>query len=142
MTSRCESAKFICIASLKEYRIAFTRKSERKKCAVASVVKKKGSEVWGVIYEISEGDSANLGESEGYTSVREKVKNCYNREIIEVFENGDLSKPKKVSIYIAVKQENPGLPNKKYLGHIIKGAIHFGLPTDYIQKLKLWDTKD
>ena len=70
------------------------------------------------------------------------LSNCYNREIIEVFENGDLSKPKKVSIYIAVKQENPGLPNKKYLGHIIRGAIHFDLPTDYIQKLKLWNTKD
>lgn len=139
---RCKSAKFISIASLKGYQIAFTRESKIGEYAVADVVKKKDSEVWGVIYEISEEDSGNLDECEGYIPVREKIKNCYNREIIEVFENGDLSKPKKVSIYIAVKQKNPGLPNKQYLDYILRGARHFGLPTDYIQRLELWDTKD
>ena len=142
MISRCKSAKFICIASLKKYQIAFTRKSKKRGCAVADVVKKKGSEVWGVIYEISEEDIGNLDKCEGYSPVREKIENSYNREIIEVFENGDLSKPKKVSIYIAEKGENPGLPNKQYLDHILRGARHFGLPTDYIQRLELWDTKD
>ena len=95
-----------------------------------------------MIYEISEEDSSKLDAREGYSPVREKTENSYNREIIEVFENGDLSKPKKVSIYIAVKRENPGLPNKQYLDHILRGARHFGLPTDYIQRLELWDTKD
>ena len=142
MISRCESAKFISVASLKEYQIAFTRESKKRGCAVADVVKKKGSEVWGVIYEISEEDSSKLDAREGYSPVREKTENSYNREIIEVFENGDLSKPKKVSIYIAVKQKNPGLPNKQYLDYILRGARNFGLPTDYIQRLELWDTKD
>ena len=142
ITKRCESAKFISIASLKGYQIAFTRKSKIGEYAVADVVKKKDSEVWGVIYEISEEDSSKLDAREGYSPVREKTENSYNREIIEVFENGDLSKPKKVSIYIAEKGENPGLPNKQYLDHILRGARHFGLPTDYIQRLELWDTKD
>ena len=142
MISRCKSAKFISVASLKEYQIAFTRESTSRGCAVADVVKKKGSEVWGVIYEISEEDIGNLDKCEGYIPLQEKKSNCYNRETIEVFENCDLSKPKKVSIYIAVKEENPGLPNKQYLDHILRGARHFGLPTDYIQRLELWDTKD
>ncbi len=142
MISRCESAKFISVASLKEYQIAFTRESKKRGCAVADIVKKKGSEIWGVIYEISEEDSSKLDAREGYSPVREKIENSYNREIIEVFENGNLNKLKKVSIYIAVKQKNPGLPNKQYLNHILRGARHFGLPTDYIQKLELWDTKD
>ena len=54
---RCESAKFISIASLKRYQIAFTRESKIGEYAVADVVKKKDSEVWGVIYEISEKDT-------------------------------------------------------------------------------------
>ena len=142
MISRCKSAKFISVASLKKYQIAFTRESKKRGCAVADVVKKKGSEVWGVIYEISEEDSSKLDAREGYSPVREKIENSYNREIIEVFENGDLSKPKKVSIYIAEKEENPGLPNKQYLDHILRGARHFGLPIGYIQRLELWATKD
>ena len=61
---------------------------------------------------------------------------------MEVLENGDPNKPKKVSIYIAVKQENPGLPSKEYLDHILRGARHFCLPPDYIQRLQRWETND
>ena len=139
---RCKSAKFISIASLKGYQIAFTRESKIGEYAVADVVKKKDSEVWGVIYEISEKDCNKLDKFEGYIPEREKRKNCYNREIMEVLENGDPNKLKKVSIYIAVKQENPGLPSKEYLDHILRGARHFGLPPDYIQRLERWETND
>ena len=137
---RCESAKFISIASLKGYQIAFTRKSKIGEYAVADVVKKKDYEVWGVIYEISRDDCNDLDICEGYKPDREKEKNCYNRKIMEVFEKGDPNKPRKVWIYVAVKEENPGLPSKEYLGHILRGAKHFDLPLDYIQKLEQFET--
>ena len=141
ITKRCESAKFISIASLKGYQIAFTRKSKIGEYAVAGVVKKKDSEVWGVIYEISEEDCNELDECEGYLSSTYKDDNAYNREIIEVFENCDLDKPKKVSIYIANQEPNPGRPSKEYLGLILGGARYYDFPESYIEMLEQVKTK-
>lgn len=113
----------------------FTRFSKQRGCAVADVVEGEGSEVWGVIYEISEEGCKELDRCEGYRPSRGRKENAYNREIIEVFENCDSGRPKKVSIYIANKQINPGHPSKEYLDHILKGARHFDLPESYIEML-------
>ena len=136
MAVRCTSARYIANACLKEYRLDFTRFSKTRGCAVADVVEEDGSEVWGVIYEISEEDCNELDECEGYLSSTYKDDNAYNREIIEVFENCDLDKPKKVSIYIANQEPNPGYPSREYQDHILKGARHFNLPESYIEMLE------
>ena len=136
MVDRCESAKYIGNACLKGYRLDFTRFSDTRGCAVADVVEEEGSEVWGVIYEISEEDCNKLDGCEGYRPGRAKKENAYNREVIEVFENGDPDRPKEVSIYIANKQTNPGYPSREYQDHILKGARHFNLPESYIEMLE------
>jgi len=135
MVDRCQSAKYIGHACLKGYRLDFTRFSNERGCAVADVVEEEGSEVWGVIYEIREEDCKELDRYEDYRPGRAKKENAYNREIIEVFENCDPGRPRKVSIYIANKQTNPGHPSKEYLDHILKGARHFDLPGSYIEML-------
>ena len=141
MVDRCESAKYIGNACLKGYRLDFTRFSDTRGCAVADVVEEDGSEVWGVIYEISEEDCNELDECEGYRLGRAKKENAYNREIIEVFENCDLDKPKKVSIYIANQEPNPGRPSKEYLGLILGGARYYDFPESYIEMLEQVKTK-
>ena len=141
MAVRCTSARYIANACLKEYRLDFTRFSKTRGCAVADVVEEDGSEVWGVIYEISEEDCNELDECEGYLSSTYKDDNAYNREIIEVFENCNLDKPKKVSIYIANQEPNPGRPSKEYLGLILGGARYYDFPESYIEMLEQVKTK-
>jgi gamma-glutamylcyclotransferase (GGCT)/AIG2-like uncharacterized protein YtfP len=139
MARRCQSAAFLNVASLKGYRLAFTRHSNSWDCAVASVLEDENSEVWGVIYEISEEDCKKLDEFEDYQPDRIETKNSYNREIIEVFEKGDPNKPRKAAIYIAVKQKHPGSPSSGYLRLIRDAALFLDFPYSYIQML--WHLK-
>ena len=142
MARRCDSAKDEGTACLKDHRLDFTRRSDRRDCAVADVVKEKGSKVWGVIYEISEGDCKKLDGFEGYRPGRAKDANSYNREIIEVFEKGNSNKPKKVSIYMANREPDPGLPSQEYLDYILRGARDrcSDFPPSYIEILEQVET--
>jgi gamma-glutamylcyclotransferase (GGCT)/AIG2-like uncharacterized protein YtfP len=92
---RCKSAKFISIASLKGYQIAFTRKSKIGEYAVADVVKKKDSEVWGVIYKISEKDCSKLDKFEGYIPEREKKKIVITVKLWKFLKMGTRISPRK-----------------------------------------------
>ena len=68
--TRCPSASFIGIAKLPNHKIAFTRKSTRRGCGVADVVRQDGAGVWGVVYEITDSDLAQLDKDEGYREGR------------------------------------------------------------------------
>ena len=46
MKERCPSARFHCVAKLKDHRLAFTRKSISRDCGVADVVPEQGHDVW------------------------------------------------------------------------------------------------
>lgn len=61
---RCPSASFVGIAKLSDYRLAFTRRSTKRRCGVADVVPEEGHRVWGVIFKIAEGDIKRLDECE------------------------------------------------------------------------------
>jgi hypothetical protein len=136
MRQRCPSAQFICIAVLKNHRLAFTRKSKDRNCGVSDVVPTPDSVVSGVVYEITEYDLAVLDVKEGYRPSRRAEDNSYNRRTETVFPNGDETKPLNVEIYFAVPQENPPLPNQEYKNLIVSGARHWELPADYIAELE------
>jgi hypothetical protein len=136
MCERCPSAQFICIAILKDHRLAFRRKSKDRKCGVSDVVPKPGAVVWGVVYEITEYDLAVLDIKEGYRPSRLAEDNSYNRRTESVFQDGAETKPLNVEIYFAVPQENPPLPNQTYKDLIMNGARHWELPVDYRTELE------
>lgn len=136
MKKRCPSAQFVCKATLKDHRLAFTRRSEVRKCGVADVVNELGKSVWGVVYQISEHDVGSLDKSEGFGPDRERDKNSYVREERHVYEEGDTEKPLAVSIYIANKQKDPPLPNSDYKRLIVQGAKYWHLPEEYIGSLE------
>lgn len=131
---RCPSARFICVAELKDHRLAFTRESKNRGCGVADAVSEPGKNVWGVVYEMDEGDIHRLDKAEGFVPGR--LDNAYNREDCQVYLDGDEEKPLTVSIYIAVKQDNPPLPNLEYKKLIVEGAKFWQLPPEYIKKLE------
>jgi hypothetical protein len=136
MRDRCPSAQFICTATLKDYRLAFTRRSTKRNCGVSDIVAMPDAVVWGVVYEVTEYDLAVLDVKEGYRPSRPDKDNSYNRHTGIVYQNGDETKPLNVEIYFAVPQENPPLPNQTYKDLIVNGAKHWQLPADYIAELE------
>jgi gamma-glutamylcyclotransferase (GGCT)/AIG2-like uncharacterized protein YtfP len=133
MKQRCPSARFYSIAVLCGHRLAFTRYSTKRGCGVADAVPEKGSEVWGVVYEISEGDISSLDKSEDYRPGR--AENAYVREEVRVLPDGLDDSPQLVAIYFVCKQPNLFLPGKEYKDLILNGARHWKLPEKYIRSV-------
>jgi gamma-glutamylcyclotransferase (GGCT)/AIG2-like uncharacterized protein YtfP len=126
MQRRCSSAKFVCVARLANYRFAIARHSRLRNCGTANICPESGTEVWGVVYDISDQDFATLdGFEDGYR--RETA-------FVQALNNGD--HPLEVLVYMAEKENGVPLPNPAYKRHIIDGARHWQLPQDYCAMLE------
>lgn len=136
MRERCPSAQFVCVAQLKDHRLAFTRKSVKRGCGVSDVIPDRGHDVWGVVYEIDDGDLGRLDKCEGFVPGRRREDNAYFREERHVYRDGNGDDPLAVLIYFAIQQPNPPLPNDNYKRLIVVGARHWHLPEDYIRQLE------
>ena len=91
MKNRCPSARFVCVAKLAGYRLAFTRFSDRRRCGVADVIETEGNEVWGVVYQLDECDFGPLDDYEGHVPGRRN--NAYERIELRVLRNGNAAQP-------------------------------------------------
>ena len=137
MKDRCPSAKFVCVAKLKNYKLAFTREC-KKGYGVSDIIRANRSHVWGVVYQIGEDDLGCLAHLEGYQPQR--LENAYQRmEIMVFFKEGDTEKPLTVSAYEVVNDNKTGKnlkTSKDYKNKIIRGARFWKLPPNYMKKLK------
>jgi hypothetical protein len=137
MRNRCSSARFICLALLKDHCLAFTRRSVSRDCGVADVLPARGQNVWGIVYQISKEDlSQGLDPTEGFRPNRSPDKNAYNRRQGAVYQDGVGTKSLTAEIYFAVNQDNPPLPNQEYKNLLLHGARHWNLPFGYIAELE------
>ncbi len=135
MHARCPDAKFHCVASLRDHRLAFTRTSPRwQNGGVGDVVADSGRVVWGVVYEVSPGDIAKLDSIEGFQPGH--AANEYTREKVTVYDRGRTRKPLEVEIYRAVSQGKTFAPSAGYMKTIVDGAKHWKLPELYIEELE------
>lgn len=95
---------------------------------VATVEPLSGTQVHGVVWQLSEHDLATLDSAEG-------VPDRYSRNRLVVqTEHG----PSDAWVYID-HRVNPGPPRPGYLERIIDGAVHHGLPQRWIDFLRRWD---
>jgi phage replication-related protein YjqB (UPF0714/DUF867 family)/gamma-glutamylcyclotransferase (GGCT)/AIG2-like uncharacterized protein YtfP len=95
---------------------------------VATVEPLDGTQVHGVIWDVSDHDLAHLDRAES-------VPAHYRRAQMTVqTENG----PSDAWVYID-HRVNPGPPRPGYLERIIDGALHHGLPQNWIDFLRRWD---
>lgn len=95
---------------------------------VATVEPFAGSEVHGVVWQVSDRDLATLDSAEG-------VPVRYRRDQLTVrTEDG----PSPAWVYIDHRVE-PGPPRPGYLERILDGARHHGLPNRWIEFLERWD---
>jgi gamma-glutamylcyclotransferase len=134
MQERCPSARFKGVALLPDHKLAFTRKSIKRRCGVADAVPTQGRKIWGVLYEITAPDLVALDKSEGYLPGREK--NSYFRRECVVLLNGEDQQPRAAFIYFGEPQSNPPLPNIGYKNLILSGARHRHLPDEYVRELE------
>ena len=135
MRRRCPSSRFVTIARLADHRLAFTRRSPRRRCGVAGVVAEDGAEVWGVVYHLRKTrDIQRLDAAEGY---RPHVirGNRYTRDTRLVDAGGDDSRPMAAEIYLAAPTRMVLPPSLTYVAHMLRGARHWGLPHDYVTQL-------
>jgi gamma-glutamylcyclotransferase (GGCT)/AIG2-like uncharacterized protein YtfP len=125
MQQRCASARFIAVARLREHRLAITRKSRRRLCGTADVVPETGSEVWGILYDIDDGDLTLLDDFEdGYRREKLAVRLAADDQSVDAW------------IYIAEKEACAPLPNALYKRLMLEGAKHWGLPENYLAYLE------
>ena len=95
---------------------------------VATVEPFDGTQVHGVVWQLSDHDLATLDSAEG-------VPQRYRRDRLTVHtEDG----PSDAWVYID-HRVNPGPPRPGYLERIIDGALHHGLPQRWIDFLRRWD---
>jgi len=129
-------AKYLFNAkTVDDYELDFTVWSSDNECATADIVRKEGSKVWGVVYDIPdylvERVSAKQrgrksldgieGEGKNYQRIRIKVEN-QSGEIIEATTYEAISKHKGLKTSCA------------YAEHIIKGLQEHHIPKDYVEK--------
>lgn len=126
MKRRCPSAKFVCVAALRDHRFAITRKSRLRGCGTADVAPEGGSEVWGVVYEI---DDEQLSELD-------RFEDGYGKEKRRVYASGDGAAPIEVLLYVAEREPDPPPPSLEYRRLIIEGAQYWKLPLGYIGLLE------
>jgi gamma-glutamylcyclotransferase (GGCT)/AIG2-like uncharacterized protein YtfP len=126
MKRRCPSTQFVCVASLKDYRFAIARHSRLRNCGTANIFGDMGSEVWGIVYDVSDQDLILL---DGF-------EDGYRREKLLVSAGGDSQGSLEVLVYIAEKEETVPLPKPEYKRLIIEGARHWNIPEFYCSMLE------
>jgi gamma-glutamylcyclotransferase len=124
MQRRCPSSKFVCVASLPDYRFAIARHSRLRNCGTANILPDGKGEVWGIVYHVSDEDLITLdGFEDGYW-----------RETVSVYAYQDGRHAVEALVYIAPK-ETPPPANPEYKRLILEGAKYWRLPDSYVAML-------
>jgi gamma-glutamylcyclotransferase len=132
MQRRCPSTRFVCVASLKDYRFAIARHSRLRNCGTANIFADSGSEVWGIVYDVSEPD----------LTILDGFEDGYRREKLFVRASGNSHSSVEVLVYIAEKEDTVPLPNPEYKRLIIDGARRWNIPESYCSMLEQIQAKD
>jgi gamma-glutamylcyclotransferase (GGCT)/AIG2-like uncharacterized protein YtfP len=126
MQRRCPSSKFVCVARLADYHFAIGRHSRLRHCGTATIAARHGSEVWGIVYDVSEEDLVAL----------DAFEDGYRREQLSVTALNDGHHPIQALVYIADREERVPLPNAGYKRHILDGGRYWRLPASYLAMLE------
>jgi len=126
MKRRCPSSKLISKGSLSGYRLTFNRFSSGWGGGVADVIQEQGSEVWGLVFEISDSDLERLDRYEGcykeQTSLYERWKAVIGTPDGQVCD---------VWVYTVVEKQKFVPPTSEYLQIIKDAAVKWNFPKSY-----------
>ena len=95
---------------------------------VANVAPREGESVWGVAYRLSHPDAERLDRSEGVH------RGGYLRLEVEVRDSAGAAL--SAFTYHSGRGVAGRKPSRRYLGLILAGARHHGLPAEYVARLR------
>jgi gamma-glutamylcyclotransferase (GGCT)/AIG2-like uncharacterized protein YtfP len=127
MPTACPRQRVLGVASLADYRLAFTRRSSRTHTGVADVLPAQGSEVWGVLYELEDAelDAIDRKEGCGWAYAREHV-------LVRLRDGYSCS---AMCYSVLHKEQDHVPPSPYYLGQLVDAARTRGLPSHYVDFL-------
>jgi gamma-glutamylcyclotransferase (GGCT)/AIG2-like uncharacterized protein YtfP len=121
MLRRCPSSQFVCVGRLPDYRFAIARHSQLRNCGTANIFPEKGSEVWGIVYQVADQDLILL----------DSFEDGYRRARLFIHPMNDGNRPLESLVYIAPKEDTPPSANAEYKRLVLEGALHWRLPDEY-----------
>ena len=121
MQRRCPASQFSCIARLPGYGFGIARHSRLRDCGTANIFIDPGSEVWGVVYDVTANDLMTM---DGF-------EDGYSRAKVFVYNINFTPSPLEVIVYIAPKESVVPLPNAEYKRLLLEGARYWKLPAEY-----------
>ncbi len=98
--------------------------------------------VWGIVVQIEELELGLLDSHEDYNPNVAPSGNSYIRKELRVLRDGNGQTPLTVCTYVGNPQSATYKPNKEYKDQIVKGAIFWHLPEDYIRQLEIIETSN
>ena len=132
MKRRCPSSELISKGSLPGYRLTFNRYSSGWGGGVADVIQDQGSEVWGLVFELSSEDLKRLDRYEGcykdQPSLYERWKAAIDAPDGQVCD---------VWVYAVVEKQKFVRPTPEYLQIIRDAAARWNFPQTYQRTLEL-----
>jgi gamma-glutamylcyclotransferase (GGCT)/AIG2-like uncharacterized protein YtfP len=124
----CAGHRFLGVAELAGYRLAFTRRSIRTASGVADIVPAAGFSVWGALYEVDGSCLAAIDEKEGNGW-------AYLRRRLRVRLRGDTDELDAHAYAVIAPEQAEIRPAPTYLQGLLEAARERGLPEDYTADL-------
>lgn len=97
---------------------------------VASVAPRSGEYVWGVVYQLTIADADRLDRTEGIP------RGPYTR--CDVGARTTAGELLRAFTYVSSRGREGRKPSRRYLGLLLTGARHHGLPDEWIARLRAW----
>jgi len=124
MLDRCPDSRPVFRARLRGHRLDFTHFSaSRWQGGTADIVPDDDEAVWGLVYEMGDGDFAKLDRWEG------------GYERVSLIVEDDAGKRHEVTSY-TVREKGSFPPHEVYLAKILSAAERLGFPSEYVAALR------
>ena len=127
MTKRVPSAKPLGYAKLVGKKLVFNKISSDGS-GKTNIVRSKNSVVLGVLFEVNETDIVKL----------DGIEKGYKKQDITVLGNND--KPLHAFTYVSTQTKDGLKPYDRYLNFLVQGAEENGLPKDYVDSLRKFES--
>jgi len=116
------------VAMLDNYRLRFNLAIGPGERAVANLEAQAGARIWGVVYLVTVEQSEHLDRTEGVP------RGAYRRTPVSAIVDGI----EQIGAFTYQSDRiSPGRkPSARYLRLLIEGAVHHGLPSDYLRYLQ------
>lgn len=128
MAERCPGAVLLGTARLPDYRLAFDAWSNRRGGLVADVLPAPRSEVWGVLWQVTEEHAAALDRYEGV------ARGQYRREVVQV--ESARGETVEAFAYVICDPGEEGPTTDAYRALLLEGAREHGLPPAWVTGLE------